>query len=177
MHLFLALALLIGIQEEYLSQEEANPPPAGYSVKVQYDKTDALFSAELHPHGSREANTPMVMPPCQECPFCFSGDVRVFRSMSDRVLLVPGEHVSHWFSASEELQNHLLKSAVDLASKIEKHFPGALSSNNAYLFELHVGSAGAQTVPHLHLRFASGPHQGRLTPEQWNYFTMAILCL
>lgn len=165
--------LLGSIEEKFLGAENFPFPPAGYSVIIHYEKVSGRFAAEVHSYGNRIAGTKLPMPFSSDCPFCFEGDLKIIRSNSNRALLIPSEHIPHWFAASKELQTHLLLSAIEAAEIIENLFPGILTTEREYLFELHVGTAANQTIPHLHLRFASGPLKGMLTEEQWEWLKSA----
>ena len=181
------------IIEDFLKAEESDQPPAGYRVIITYDKEIEIFKSKLQKFGTRAKDSEITMPVVAECPFCENdglllGDdqelkqkfqnlfFRIIRSNSNRILIIPTAHISHWFDFGDDeirqqgqfaMQCMLIKMAVELCKEIEWHYPKKLTTRGTYRFEMNVGTAAMQTVPHLHLRFISGPNQGCLTDEEW----------
>lgn len=66
---------------------------------------------------------------------------------SGKPLIVPNQHAFHWFDApAERMHLDLLTAAGKVLSALQKQ-----KQDSSYSIWLHVGSAGAQTIPHLHV--------------------------
>ena len=164
----------------YLNAEfnrlEKNSPSKGYRVLITYNKENEGYTGELIGVGTRRRGTNIDMP-SNTCSFCDSADlfspdfidddIKVVRSLSDRLLLIPEEHIQHWFDVEDDLQEKLILSAISVCSYVERKYRDVLTTEDSYIFEFHVGKSAGQTVSHVHLRVESGDNKGKLTDKQW----------
>lgn len=180
------------IYTSYQQAESKNVPPAGYIISIVYDKQMGEFTGSFQEIGSRFVGESIEMPFIENCPFCDKtnflqvsddainkklADQQLYlsRSLRDRILIIPLQHVGNWFEMSEEedfsslieFQQNLVCTTIEFCQYVETYFPEKLTTNENYEFELHLGSAGKQTIPHIHFRVKSGLAKGCLNAEEW----------
>ena len=153
--------MLKKLKEHYTGTEASDQPPGGYQVHFK-KSAGKPFTIVLDKIGSRNKGLTMPMPeegkPCAFCPKVQAGEemngyqglgqdreVRVIQSLSGNPLTIPDKHIPHFFAADSVMQKILIATAKE-ALKVFR--PGT----SDYDIHFHVGSAGAQTVPHLHTR-------------------------
>lgn len=175
----------------YQNAESKISPPAGYIISIFYDKNLGTFTGRLQERGSRPLGKPIEMPMVRDCPFCYQANslqvtdeainerladqqLTLSRSLRDRILIIPSQHVGNWFEMGEgdlpsliEHQQNVVCATIEFCRYVEAYFPEKLTTNEAYQFEVHLGSAGKQAVPHIHFRVESGSSRGCLNEEEW----------
>jgi hypothetical protein len=139
---------LSALNAKHALQETSNPRE---EYRVVFQEHPTFLRAHLIPMGARRETVQLSGVPenSDSCPFCTTS-LKVFEvcsvivSRSGQVLLIPDTHYVHWFEAPLEEQCTLMTHALEL----RKQYPKAIQTP----IELHCGSAGYQTVFHLHLR-------------------------
>jgi len=156
---------MLTILRQNFDRSEANDSPAaGYQVHFRKQQ-GTPFSIVLDKKNQRAKGSSMPMPGAgSSCSFCLKAvadermekyellgkgqKIRVIQALySGRPLTIPDEHIPHFFATDFAMQKQL----VATANQARQIFtPGTTDYN----IHFHVGSAGSQTVPHLHVRLA-----------------------
>lgn len=153
---------------------ENSAPGEGYQVHIEGDRSGKRpFTMKLEVIGNRPGGTPIELnrstAPARideacRCVFCDvkakGNDLRELTKLceghdcfvikakySGKPLIIPNKHALHWFDGpAEKMHFDLLQAAGKVLNALQQ-----LKGDSRYSIWLHVGLAGAQTIPHLHV--------------------------
>lgn len=123
---------------------------AGYTVSFASKPRDGVVIKAI---GKRSKSEKLIQKVQQSCSFCLidcekklkeKSNFFVLKSLNNQVLLIPNRHYDHWFETPLKIQKALFKEALEMRESSASHIQSDM--------ELHCGSIGGQSVPHLHFR-------------------------
>ncbi len=123
---------------------------AGYTISFASKPRDGVVIKAI---GKRSKSEKLIQKVQQNCSFCLidcekklkeNSNFFALRSLNHQVLLIPNGHYDHWFETPLEIQKVLFREALEM----RKNSSSCIKAD----MELHCGSIGGQSVPHLHFR-------------------------